>query len=317
MNNKIYCTVDIGGSKILLLLIDSEGRVRFKKKTATPRPEDPDAIVSTIGSLLKEAASEGDGESNSKLAGIGVCIAGFVDHRAGLVHQSPNLHWKTPVPMVKLLEESLDCPVLIENDANAAVLGEVFYGAARGHRNVIYVTISTGIGGGLFLDGRLYRGSSGFAGEIGHIKPFGKGRTCKCGGSDCLEIWASGSAIAQSAARMWDENDLREAKINTSWVFEQSDAGNPLAKAIIDHAVENIGLGLSNLVNLFNPSCLVIGGGVAGNRTGFLEEAAARIKAEAIRPAVEITPFEVFAAQLEPEAGVWGMYALLNGQMEE
>ncbi len=317
MTEKIYCSVDIGGSKILLLLIDNEGRVLFKKKTATPKPEEPAAIVATIDSLIKDAFSGDSAQSLRKPAGVGVCIAGFVDHRIGLVHQSPNLHWESPVPMGKLLEEALECPVLIENDANAAVLGEVFYGSAQGHRDVIYVTISTGIGGGLFLDGRLYRGSNGFAGEIGHIKPFGKGRPCKCGGNDCLEAWASGNAISRNAALLWDEKDLEGIKISTSWVFEQSASGNQLAKTIIDHAVENIGRGLSNLVNLFNPSCLVIGGGVAGSRPGFLEKVAAQIKAEAIRPAVEITPFKVYAAKLEPEAGIWGMYALLTDQVVE
>lgn len=317
MTEKIYCSVDIGGSKILLLLINSTGRVLFKKKTSTPKPEEPSAIVATIESLLKDAAVTSNNEAFRKPSGLGVAIAGFVDHRSGLVHQSPNLHWVSPVPIGELLEEALKCPVMIENDANAAVIGEVFYGAARGHRDVIYITISTGIGGGLFLDGRLYRGASGFAGEIGHIKPFGKGRPCKCGGNDCLETWASGDAISRSAELLWDKNDFPGNKIDTAWVFKQSESGNPIAKTIIDHATNNIGRGLANLVNLFNPSCLVIGGGVAGNRPDFLKEVKDLIKAEAIRPSVEITPFKIYAAKLEPEAGIWGMYALLTDRMVE
>ncbi|MGM0688210.1 MAG: ROK family protein [Bacillota bacterium] len=315
MSEKIYCSVDIGGSKILLLLIDDQGNVLFKEKRATPRPEEPTAIAATIESMLSDAASTDNDYSFRKPSGLGVAIAGFVDHRSGLVHQSPNLHWVNPVPLGEILEETFKCPVMIENDANAAVVGEVCYGAAHGHRNVIYITISTGIGGGLFLDGRLYRGATGFAGEIGHIKPFGKGRPCKCGGYDCLETWASGNAISHSAELLWDKNDFPVNEIDTAWVFQQSESGNPIAKTIIDHAINNIGRGLANLVNLLNPSCLVIGGGVAGNRPDFLEEVKSRIVAESIRPSVNITPFQVFAAMLEPEAGIWGMYALLTERM--
>jgi glucokinase len=231
------------------------------------------------------------------------------------VHQSPNLNWHIPVALGDLLTEALSTPVLIENDANAAVLGEVYCGAAKGYRDVIYVTISTGIGGGLFLNGQLYRGSSGFAGEIGHTKPFGKGRPCKCGGSDCLETWASGSAITRSAKSLWDKEDLESAEITTAAVFNEADSGNSMAQNIIEHALENTGRGLSNLVNLLNPACLVIGGGVAGARPGYLRKVAAIIRNEAIRPSVEITPLKIVAAKLEPEAGVWGMFALLTNQV--
>ncbi len=317
MNNQIYCVVDIGGSKILLLLIDESGNVVYKNKTATPKPEEPSEIIRTISTLLRKGNEAYGIVADSKPEGIGVCIAGFLDHKSGLVYQSPNLHWNSTVPFGDMLKKAFKCPVFIENDANAAVVGEAVYGAAKGHYDVIYVTISTGIGGGLFLNGRLYRGSSGFAGEIGHTKPFGEGRACKCGGYDCLETWTSGSAIARSAGVLWDETEVEGAKINTSWVFEQAEAGNTIAQNIIDRAIESTGSGLANLVNLFNPSCLVVGGGVAGGRSNYLKKIATRIKEEAIRPSVEITPLKVFPAQLEPEAGVWGMYALLTDRVVE
>ncbi len=317
MSDQNYCVVDIGGSKILLLLIDDKGGILFREKTATPKPEKPGDIIGSIQSLLGKGFSATGMAADSKPRGIGVCIAGFLDHKSGLVYQSPNLHWTSPVPFGELLSEAFECPVLIENDANAAVVGEVIYGAAKGHRDVVYVTISTGIGGGLYLDGKLYRGSSGFAGEIGHIKPFGKGRPCKCGKYDCLETWASGSAIARSAKALWNENEVEGGEITTAWVFEQADTGNSMAQKIIERAVENTGRGLSNLINLFNPSCLVIGGGVAGSRSDYREKVAAVIKKESIRPSVEITPLKIMPASLEPEAGIWGMYALLTNRVEE
>ncbi len=315
MKDKIYCTVDIGGTKILMLLISDDGSVLFRERIATPKPEEPLAVVDAVRVLLNKALLAINLRNGNHLSGAGVCIAGFVDHSRGLVHQSPNLNWHRPLGLSDLLTEALSIPVMIENDANAAVMGEVYYGAARGYRDVIYVTISTGIGGGLFLNGQLYRGSNGFAGEIGHIKPFGKGRPCKCGGSDCLETWASGSAITRSAKSLWDKDDLASAEITTAAVFNEADNGNSVAKSIIEHALENTGRGLSNLVNLFNPACIVIGGGVAGARPEYLVKIAEIIKKEAIRPSVEITPLEIVAAKLEPEAGVWGMYALLTNQV--
>lgn len=314
MNNNLYCAVDIGGTKILLLLIDGNGEVLFKVKTATPEPANPNNIIANVTGLLNDSLNKSGYSAIINLSAVGICMAGFIEHDNGIVHQSPNLNWPAPFPLKDRMTDVLNIPVLLENDTNAAVLGEVFYGAARGHKDVIYITLSTGIGGGLFLDGRLYRGSSGFAGEIGHIKPFGKGRICKCGGYDCLETWASGNAIAHSAASLWgNENSCCET-ITTSWVFEQAAAGNSLASEIIEHAADNIGRGLANLVTLLNPSCIVIGGGVAANRNVFFEQVAEKIKYEAIGPSVKTTPLKIVAAQLEPEAGIWGMYALMTGK---
>ncbi len=314
MKPDLYWTVDIGGTKMLMLLIDNQGEVLVKNKYDTPKPSEPAAIVDTISRALLEASKEKNITGADKPSGLGICIAGFVDHHKGLVYQSPNLEWHKPVPLGGILNDQFDCPVLIENDTNAAVVGEVYYGAARGHDNVIYITLSTGIGGGLFLNNRLYRGNEGFAGEIGHTKPFGKGRACKCGGNDCLETWASGSALAGSAATLWDENAVENGHISTSWVFDQADGGNILARSIIDHAANNIGLGLSNLVNILNPSCMVIGGGVAANRTDFFHKIVININKYAIRPAVEKTPLKIVPAALEPEAGIWGIYNLLAGR---
>ncbi len=307
---RIYCAVDIGGTKILLLLFDERDKILFRKKVPTPKPSEPQAVAGAIMKILEEASQlEGLSEAG-KPVGLGISLAGFIDPASGLVYQAPNLFWTKPVPFGAYLAQDLSCPVLIENDANAAVVGEACYGAARGHRDVIYITISTGIGGGLFLDGRLYRGRNGFAGEIGHTKAFGKNRRCNCGGLDCLEAWASGSGLAKSSAELWEQE--RGAEMTAADLFAAADAGNDIAAGVIEHAALNLGTGLANLITLLNPSCLVIGGGIAANRGDFLRRVTARIKNGAIRPAVEITDLEIVNAALEPEAGAWGMYALLT-----
>ena len=315
MSEKIYCSVDVGGTKILLLLIDESKNVLFKERFPTPHQASPEEMIAVINRSAAAAIAR-IGFTEKNLAGLGVCIAALVDFEQGLIHQAPNLSWYGSVPFKRLLQQRWSCPVYLDNDANAAVQGEVAFGAARGHRNAAYITISTGIGGGLYLEGKVYRGCAGFAGEIGHIKPFGKGRRCGCGGMDCLESWASGEAVARNARNLWDEKEAEGAGITTAWVFDQAQAGNPLARTILDQALQAISTGLANLVTLLNPSCLVIGGGVVSGRDDILEQIRARVYETAIAPAVNATPVEIQAASLESEAGVWGMYFLMREDEE-
>ena len=315
MQKNIFALVDIGGTKILLLLAAPGRKVLFKEKYSTPREREPHAMAAALSASLSQAL-ENSGVLRDDLAGLGICIAALVDYHKGVIHQAPNLGWFEPVPFRDLLQKEWPCPVFIENDANAAVVGEVYYGAARGHRDVIYVTVSTGIGGGFFLDGKLYRGCSGFAGEIGHTKPFGQGRQCNCGGMDCLEAWAAGTAIARRAAALMGDETKNRGEINTAWVFDQAEAGNLRARALIAETGVTLGIGLANLVTLLNPSCLVVGGGVAGNRASFLAQVWEQVKKSAIAPAVEVTRPMLVAAELEPEAGIWGMYALMNNELK-
>jgi len=310
MKSEIYCLMDIGGTKILLLLVDEAKNILFREHYPTPKQAAPEEMIRTINRLVAEAILV-IGRAPEKLSGLGVCIAALIDFEQGVIHQAPNLGWYEAVPFKQLLQQNRTCPVFLENDANAAVLGEVSYGSARGHRHVVYITISTGIGGGLYLDGKVYRGSRGFAGEIGHLKPFGKGRLCGCGGMDCLEAWASGEAIARNASELWAGKESAGGKATTAWVFEQALAGNPPAGDILAQAIEAISTGLANLVTLLNPTCLVIGGGVVNDRYYILEQIRARIYELAIAPAVKVSPVKIAAAQLGREAGVWGMYALM------
>lgn len=310
VENKIFAVTDVGGTKILLLLVDQDRNVYLRRKLPTPPGAAPELVAKTINEALSRALQDKEME-RSGLAGLGVCIAALLDFEEGVIYEAPNLDWHEPIPFRKLLQEYCSCPVYLENDANAAVLGEVTYGAAQGHRDAAYITISTGIGGGLYLDGKIYRGSGGFAGEIGHIKRFGKGRRCGCGGEDCLEAWASGEGIARSARSLWDEGDPSSGPLNTAAVFDLAAAGNPLARSIIEQAIDDIGTGLANLVTLLNPSCLVIGGGVARNRPGLLEKIRDKINRKAVAPAVNISRVEVVPARLEPDAGAWGMFAMM------
>ena len=314
MKHDLYLVIDIGGTKILLVLFDDAGNIIERKKLRTPEKPLPDELVSFIIDSLSEMELESEAVLLNNIVAVGICFAGFVEHHKKLVHQAPNLGWQEPVPLAALFEKKLKLPVMIENDASAAVIGEVCYGAARGHQNVIYITFSTGIGGGLYLDGKLYRGSSGFAGEIGHTKLFEKDRTCNCGGENCLETWASGSGIAKSAAELWEPADLDYEELTTANVFAEAAASNQPAELIVKQAINAVGIGLANLLNILNPSCLVIGGGIINAHPELLAKLETIIRGNAIRPVIEISMPKVVQAELGADSGVWGIYALLNEQ---
>lgn len=307
MEHSVYAVADVGGTKILLLLLGPAGNVLLRRRLPTPPEAAPELLINTLNEAIDKALRE-SGRDRSSLEGMGVCIAALLNFEEGIIYESPNLNWHDPVPFRRLVQERYSCPVYLENDTNAAVLGEVEYGAARGRRHAAYITISTGIGAGLFLDGKIYRGSGGFAGELGHIKRFGKGRLCGCGGYDCLEAWASGEGIARSARTLWGDGGL----VNTASVFDMAEAGDALAKSIVENAVEDIGTGLANLVTLLNPECLVVGGAVARHRPAILELLQSKINELAVPPTVKISRVKVVPAELEPEAGAWGMFAMMR-----
>lgn len=306
----VYCSIDIGGTKILTALLDEPGRILCRVRRTTPAGKGVGAVLETVKATVEEAVRTA-GLAPESLKGVGVCIAAFLEHPSGVVHRAPNIGWSGPVHLLEMLQRLWACPVYLENDTNAAVLGEAYFGAARGHADVIYVTISTGIGGGLFLGGKLYRGGDGFAGEIGHSKSFGRNRQCGCGGLDCLEAWASGKGISRSAERLGLHPKDGQA-ISTAWVFTEAARGNALAQNIVEGAVMDIGTGLANAVTLLNPTCLVLGGTVVAANPDFRDRIKTKIKKSAIMPAVGVTALEIVPAQLEPEAGLWGMYTLMK-----
>ncbi len=314
MKNNLYLVADIGGTKILVVIFDDSGNIIFREKLPTPQKPTPAKLVKALTSLDEIADPKTKMEFKKRIKAAGICFAGFVEHPGRLIHEAPNLGWKEPVALAELVEDILNVPVIIENDANAAVVGEVKYGAAKGYSDVIYVTLSTGIGGGLYLNNSLYRGSFGFAGEVGHTKAFGSGRLCNCGGQDCLETWASGRGMAKSASEIWEPGDLKLSELTTPAVFEEADQGNPTAQRIIDQAVFAISTGLSNIVNIINPSCLVIGGGIVSARPELMKKIEKGILTGSIKPALKHNGLKIVLAGLGSDSGIWGIYALLKNQ---
>lgn len=269
MNGRYDVGVDLGGTKILVLVADAEGAVLGSGRVPTLASEGPDAVIGRIAGAVTAAAADA-GVPLDQIATGGVSAPGPIDTVAGEITEPPNLPGWHDVPLARLLRDRTGIPFVLENDANCACVGEHRLGAGRGFRHLLYVTISTGIGGGIIIDDRLYAGASGAAGEVGHIGVARKGPSCGAGHVGCLEALASGKAIAERARELIAEGGLpRTARLaehnpplSAETVFMASQQGEAEAYGIIREAGHYLGMGLASMVNAFNPQAIVLGGGL-------------------------------------------------------
>src|SRR4029079_2880279 len=226
-------------------------------------------IVRMIEDVIEQTRAE-TGAERSDFLGVGIGSPGPLDRVRGIVIESPNLGWRN-FPLRDEVAKRVNLPCALDNDANCATLGEWWCGAAKGGRNVVGMTIGTGIGGGLILEGKLYHGSSDSAAEIGHTTIDSTGRRCKCGNYGCLEAYTSGPAIADRARESLEGDDDSlligmvdgdVKKITAQTVFEAAKRGDRTASEVVRDTAHFLGVGVSNLLNIFNPDIFVIAGGV-------------------------------------------------------
>ena len=310
----LLAAVDLSGTKILTAVADTRGEWLGQDYRSTEADQGPEVVLGRIVDSLR-ASLAAAGASQRDLAAIGVAAPGPVDTAAGTIIEAPNLaNWRD-VPVGTMLAAALGCPAVLENDANAAALGEHTFGAGAGVRHMIYLTISTGIGGGLILDGRLYRGATGSAGELGHIVIDENGPVCGCGARGCLEAMASGTAIGALGAAAVRHGDAPltarfagGGEVTAEHVAAAAAAGEQVAAEIIRSAGHYLGLGLSDFVNILNPDLIVIGGGAAKIGAPLLDPALATMQARAFRrPAQHV---RVVPAALGDRAVAAGALAL-------
>jgi len=269
-NERLFIGIDLGGTKIASALVDADMRIIDRIKVATRPEEGPSAVIGRMLDTVRDLAAR-QGCEVSDVRAIGIGCPGPLDQQTGIVLDAPNLMWKD-VPLASPMAEATGRPVYLENDANVAALAENRLGAGRGARHMMYITVSTGIGSGLILGGKLYVGATGAAGELGHVTMLADGPLCGCGNRGCLESLASGTAIARRArevaARPGGEGILSAAggdisAIDASLVASAAAAGDAAAAAIMRNAFEYLGIAVANVVNLLNLDMVVIGGGVA------------------------------------------------------
>ncbi len=258
---------DIGGTKLAVVIADWDGNILHKIRRPTDAKRGPEAVVATLVDMTREAMAH-ISLFPADVAGVGVSCGGPLDTETGVVYAPPNLPGWEEVPLKAWLEKALSLPAFVENDANASALAEWSFGAGRGFRHMVYMTMSTGIGGGIILDGRLYRGPNDTAGEVGHMTIVEGGPSCGCGKRGCLESLCSGPSIARRAREkalatpgtlMVEMADGDLERITAETVMAAARRNDPAAREIVDETARYMAVGLGNIVNILNPEIIVIG----------------------------------------------------------
>ena len=344
-NLPLVIGIDIGGTQIRTAVLRGStllSRVRLGTGEQPP----PDRTIPRIFTAIQQALAEAH-TSLTQIAGIGIATPGPLNNRTGVVYNPPNLPGWKGVPLRDIFVQQFNIPVFVENDANTAGLGEYMFGAGQGSNTMVYLTISTGIGGGVIIDGKILEGASGTAGELGHMSIDWHGQRCTCGNYGCLEALASGTAIARRAneairagqgielltfartmlehsdvvpnqaalptteATEYDQVQGTEEPIlvNTRTVALAADAGVPLARTIITNAAEALGAGLVNIIHIFNPELIVLGGGVTQMGALLMEPALRVIQERTMKAPRE--DVRIVLAQLGAEVGLIGAGALI------
>ena len=306
--------IDIGGTNTVFGIVDARGNVIANSSTKTGKHPDVNDYIAELKTALNTLIVNND--AVDKIAGIGVG-APNANYYTGCIEMAPNLPWKDRIPMAELLREAFGVPVAITNDANAAAIGEMTYGVARGMKDFIMITLGTGVGSGIVVNGQLVYGHDGFAGELGHVvvKP-NNGRMCGCGRTGCLEAYCSATGVARTAREFLElrtePSRLREIpveEITSKDVYDAAMLGDKLAKEIFDYTGEIMGRAFCNFVCFSSPEAIVLFGGLA--RSG-------ELLMKPIRKAMERNMLNIFKGKTklllselkEGDAAVLGASAL-------
>src|SRR5258706_10018562 len=360
--------VDLGGTQIRTAVLRGAtllSRISILTGAATQ----PDNVLPRIYEAIQEALDKAN-VSLGQVVGIGVAAPGPLDSKTGIVFSPPNLPGWDGIPLRDLLAERFQTSIYVDNDANVAGLGEYMFGAGQGSRHMVYMTISTGIGGGVIADGKLLRGANGTAGELGHMTIDWHGERCTCGNIGCLEYIASGTSIARRAnqaiqagegaelltfartmlrhsstvadqsalpthsydpttvelhisaleeeedtiANALQQEEEEDLQVNARTVALAAEAGIPLARAIIQHTAEALGVGFVNIIHIFNPDMIIVGGGVTQMGPMLMEPALRIVQERAMKAPREAV--QIVQAQLGTNVGLIGAGALVYSQLQ-
>jgi glucokinase len=303
---------DLGGTHLRAATISEHGCIHFRHKQNTPRAESPGEIVAALVNAARESGQR-ESEPGERIRAISVAVPGTVDAKAGVVVKAPNLSCLDGFRLAAAVENEFNLPAMIENDANAAAVGEMWQGSGRGHTAIVCVTLGTGVGGGIILDGRLWRGANESAAEIGHmsVDPFG-GVACTCGSRGCLEVYASAAAIVRMARearpRFADSSLSDRDELTAEQVYRAGVKGDELALEVFRRMGVYLGIGLANLINVLNPEVIVIGGGVVNAWQLFEKDMLQQVAERAFPlPAAKV---KIVRAECGDDAGLLGVARL-------
>jgi glucokinase len=295
--------LDIGGTKLAAGVVDVSGVVHSFLVVPSEAERGPDAMLESLWGLGRRAVDD-SGVDWQAIEAVGIGCGGPLDPSRGLLLAPPHLPGWRDIPVTELAEQEFGRPATVENDATAAAAAEHRYGAGAGVRHMVYLTISTGVGGGVVVDGRLYRGAMENGGELGHVTVDWHGRPCRgCGRRGCLEAYVSGTSIAERA---------QEAGLDFATAADVAAAartGDPGAVIVWDETVEALACGLTSIINLFEPELVVIGGGVSRAGEQLLAPVRERVRTSAMGPAGRAA--DIVSAALGEQVGVVGAAAIV------
>ena len=311
---KYYIGIDLGGTFIKGGIVDDGGRIIIKDKIPTESGKGAEAVIDnmirlchTLLSLAKMTVAD--------VQGVGVGIPGMVDSQMGAVIFAANLGWKN-IPLGELMNKALGLRVKLTNDANAAALGEIRFGGGKRRNNAVMLTLGTGIGGGVIIDGRIFEGNRSAGAELGHEVIVAGGEPCACGRQGCLEAYASATALirdtrramqAHPESKMWAVGSLDAVDGKTAFTYKDTD---PVAASVVANYIEKLGIGITNYANIFRPEVIILGGGVCAEGDRLIlplrEFLNREIYAGSCGPAVELV-----TASLGNDAGLLGAAALM------
>jgi len=303
--------VDLGGTNLRTAIVGSDGEILNKHKEATRAVDGWKKVVARLIDNIKSQLEIGTRMGREVFA-VGVGAPGVILVDKGIVVKSPNFPDWNNLPLKAELEKALKIPVFIENDANAAALGEKWRGAGRGIKSMIHLTLGTGVGGGIILDDKIWHGADGMAGELGHMTLIPDGRQCTCGNTGCLEMYASARGIVQSfreeleKQKLPAEDTLKE--ITSEQVYQAAREGDAVARRVMKDMGRMLGIGIASLINIFNPERVVIGGGVKDAWPLFIGATHEEIMKRAFQVPAERT--DIVPSLLGDDAGMVGAAAV-------
>lgn len=305
MNSEVVLAVDLGGTNLRMAAVNAEGEILHRLKAATPQTRHAQDIVQAIVSAAADCRRNvGQGE----ITAIAAAVPATVSAEKGIILKAPNVPALDGFRFAAAISSELNLPCILENDANAAAIGEQAFGAAKGFENAVAVTLGTGVGGGIIINGKILRGIDGTAGEIGHICIEPHGHPCGCGSRGCLEQYSSATAIVRLARELEIQypNTILKNKqqLTSADVYEAGKEGDELALEVFRQMGAYLGIALADLVNVLNPEVIVIGGGAGAGWDLFIEHVREQIRQRAFREPAERV--KIVRAKLGDDAGILG-----------
>ncbi|MGM0867132.1 MAG: ROK family protein [Bacillota bacterium] len=295
---------DIGGTFIKYGVFNPKGHLLVKSKMATPTSHEiPDVLNKKVKSL----------QHDFHISAIGISSCGLVDREKGMILFSNNIQGYSGMKLGEILFSLTQIPVSVENDVKSACLGEMWKGAVKDKRNAIFLTLGTGIGSSIVMDGRIVNGSSGLAGELGHTVIVAGGKPCSCGRKGCLERYASTSAFVQDYKEEALQNGMTVENVSGETIMELVKQGDPVALAVYERFIHYISMGLTNVIHLLNPEKIIIGGGITEGEGPFIEDINIQLRNEVMD--VYGNEDTVIASSLGNDAGLYGACYLALSRM--